>query len=47
VQQFCGDAGMQGVLSKPLSRDQAQKIWQRYGEPQAIEVPGLILLKTS
>lgn len=41
VQAFCEQAGMQGVLSKPLTRDQAKKIWQRYGQHKTIDVAGL------
>jgi CheY-like chemotaxis protein len=44
VQAFCSDAGMQGVLSKPLSREQAEKVWQRYGQQEDVEVPGLTIL---
>jgi CheY-like chemotaxis protein len=44
VQTFCGNAGMQGILSKPLSAEQAQKVWQRFGQSKAIDVPGLTLL---
>lgn len=44
VQQFCSAAGMQGVLSKPLSREQAEKIWKHFNEDATVFVPGLILL---
>lgn len=45
VQAFCSEAGMQGVLSKPLSREQAEKVWQRYGKQESIHVPGLTILE--
>ena len=45
VQAFCSDAGMQGILSKPLSREQAEKVWQRYGKQEAIHIPGLTILE--
>jgi CheY-like chemotaxis protein len=47
VKAFCGNAGMQGVLSKPLTPEQAQAVWQRYGKGEAIEVPRLTLLEAS
>ncbi len=47
VQAFCRDAGMQGVLSKPLSREQAEKVWQRYGQQKSIPVPGLTILENN
>ena len=45
VQAFCSEAGMQGVLSKPLSREQAEKVWQRYGKHELTHVPGLTILE--
>ena len=45
VQAFCNAAEMQGILSKPLSRAQAEKVWQRYGKHELIEVPGLTVLE--
>lgn len=45
VQAFCSEAGMQGILSKPLSREQAEKMWQRYGKHESIHVPGLTILE--
>ncbi len=36
---------MQGILSKPLSREQAEKVWQYYGQHQDIFVPGLTILE--
>ncbi len=47
VQIFCGKVGMQGVLSKPLTREQAEKIWKRYGKRESLDVPGLTLIKSS
>ncbi len=44
VQTFCSHSGMQGILSKPLSPHQAEKVWERFGKGEAIEVPGLILI---
>ncbi|MES2203914.1 MAG: response regulator, partial [Pseudomonadota bacterium] len=43
VKTFCGEAGMQGVLSKPLSKDQAEKVWQRYVKQKLMDVPGLVV----
>ena len=45
MQAFCSEAGMQGVLSKPLSREQAEKVWQRYGKHESIHVSGLTILE--
>lgn len=45
VKKFCGEAGMQGILSKPLSREQAEKVWQLYGQHQEVDVPGLTSLE--
>ena len=47
VQAFCSEAGMQGILSKPLSREQAEKMWQRYGKQESIHVPGLTVLENN
>lgn len=44
VQAFCGEVGMQGVFSKPLTREQAEKVWQRYGKHELVDVPGLTIL---
>jgi CheY-like chemotaxis protein len=44
VQTFCGEAGMQGVLSKPLSREQAEAVWKYFGEKSDSKVSGLTLL---
>ena len=45
VKKFCGDAGMQGILSKPLSREQAESVWQLYGEHKEVSVRGLTILE--
>lgn len=45
VKKFCGDAGMQGILSKPLSREQAESVWQLYGEHKEVAVRGLTILE--
>jgi two-component system aerobic respiration control sensor histidine kinase ArcB len=45
VKKFCGDAGMQGILSKPLSREQAETVWQLYGEHKEVAVRGLTILE--
>lgn len=45
VKKFCGEAGMQAILSKPLSREQAEKVWQSYGQHQEVAVPGLTIIK--
>jgi len=47
VKKFCGDAGMQGILSKPLSREQAERVWQSYGKHQEVSVPGLTILENN
>jgi PAS domain S-box-containing protein len=47
VQAFCGKVGMQGVLSKPLTREQAEKVWQRYGKYEIVDVPGLTILESN
>ena len=44
VQTFCGKAGMQGVLSKPLTREQAENVWRRYGKHEDVHVAGLTIL---
>jgi CheY-like chemotaxis protein len=44
VKTFCGQAGMQSVLSKPLTREQVEMIWRRYGKDESIHVPGLTLI---
>lgn len=44
VQTFCGPAGMQGVLSKPLTREQVENVWRRYGKGESIHVAGLTLI---
>ena len=47
VKKFCGEAGMQAILSKPLSREQAEKVWQSYGKHQKVAVPGLTILENN
>ncbi|MCD8525469.1 MAG: ATP-binding protein [Gammaproteobacteria bacterium] len=47
VQAFCGEAGMQGILSKPLSRDQAEQVWEFYVKHIDIHVPGLTVLASA
>ena len=47
VQAFCGKAGMQGVLSKPIKREQIEGVWKRYGKNEAIHVEGLTILENS
>ena len=44
VQAFCGKAGMQGVLSKPISPQQIKDVWRKYGKGEEIVVEGLTLL---
>lgn len=45
VKKFCGEAGMQGILSKPLSREQAETVWQLYGQHKEVAVRGLTILE--
>jgi len=47
VQEFCGQVGMQGILSKPLSREQAEKVWRCYGQHEPVAVPGLTVLENN
>ncbi len=44
VQAVCGKVDMQGVISKPIKRDQIEHIWQRYGKGEPIHVDGLIVI---
>nr|MBP9727267.1 response regulator [Gammaproteobacteria bacterium] len=44
IQTFCGQAGMQSVLSKPLTREQVEMIWRLYVKEESIHVPGLTLI---
>lgn len=44
IEEFCGHVGMQAVLSKPLSREQAELTWKYFQEGQAIDVPDLIFI---
>lgn len=46
VKKHCKHAGMQGILSKPLSAEQARQIFDRYIHHQPVEVSGLELLNT-
>lgn len=43
VDAFCGRAGMQGVLSKPLTREQAEAVWKKFGLGQSQKVSGLTM----
>lgn len=47
VEVFCGRAGMQGVLSKPLTREQADAVWKKFGLGQTEEIAGLTLIESS
>lgn len=47
VETFCSNAGMQGVLSKPITPEKIEGIWRRYGQREDINVPGLKLLDGS
>lgn len=38
---------MQGILSKPLSRDQAEQVWEFYVKHIDIHVPGLTVLASA
>ena len=44
VEAFCGRAGMQGVLSKPLTREQAEAVWKKFGLGKSDDVSGLMLV---
>ncbi len=44
VEAFCGRAGMQGVLSKPLTREQAEAVWGKFGLRKSERVAGLTLI---
>jgi len=44
VKVFCEKVGIQGVLSKPITREQAGDIWKRYGKGESIQVAGLTVL---
>lgn len=46
VEAFCMRSGMQGVLSKPLSREQASAIWAKFGLGKAHDVPGLTIIRS-
>ncbi|MBP9727051.1 MAG: response regulator [Gammaproteobacteria bacterium] len=45
VQTFCGKAGMQGVLSKPIKRAQIEGVWKCYGQGESINVEGLTIIE--
>ena len=45
VQTFCGKAGMQGVLSKPIKRAQIEAVWKCYGQGESINVEGLTIIE--
>jgi CheY-like chemotaxis protein len=47
VEQFCHRAGMQGVLSKPLTREQADSVWTHYGLGKAANISGMKTLEPS
>ena len=47
VERFCSRAGMQGVLSKPLTREQATSVWERYGLGKSEKVNGLTIIENS
>lgn len=44
IEAFCGRAGMQGVLSKPLTREQAEAVWEKFGLGKPEKVSGLTLV---
>lgn len=44
VQAFCGCSGIQGVVSKPLSREQAEALWQYYVNQDAVTIPHFTML---
>lgn len=45
VQASCGQSGMQGVLSKPLTHEQAEKTWKYFVKKENIFIPGLMILE--
>jgi CheY-like chemotaxis protein len=47
IERFCSRAGMQGVLSKPLTREQATSVWEHYGLGKAGKVDGLTIIENS
>ncbi len=47
VETFCGRAGMQGILSKPLTREQAEAVWRKFGLGKSERVTGLTLAEHS
>ena len=46
VQAFCGRAGMQGVLSKPINGEQAKGVWARYGKGEPVYIDGLYIIES-
>lgn len=44
VQAFCQQAGMKGVISKPLNREQAEAVWSSYVDQAAVIVSNLTVL---
>ncbi len=47
VELFCARAGMQGIVSKPLTREQAGVIWERYGLGKEQDVIGLTVIQAA
>lgn len=45
VEAFCMRSGMQGVLSKPLTQEQAHAIWAKFGCGEAREIIGLTIVQ--
>lgn len=44
VQYFCANAGMQAVLSKPVTDKKIHATWERYGKGRNVTIPELICL---
>lgn len=44
IETFCSDAGMQGILTKPITPEKIDSIWRRYGLGENTDVPGLTSL---
>lgn len=44
IETFCGRAGMQGVISKPLTQEQAKDVWARYGLGKTDVATGLMVV---
>ena len=47
VGAFCGRVGMQGVLSKPLTHEQAEAVWKKFGLGQPEKVSGLTVIENA